>query len=204
MSDMNTQDTINFKRIAKAIAYINQHFKRQPSLAEVADHVHISPFHFQRLFNDWAGTTPKKFLQYISVEHVKKVLRQDHAATLLDATMETELSGTSRLHDLFVSIEGMTPAEYKNGGKGLVINYSFSESPFGKIIVASTGKGVCYMAFEDDQSDAIEKLIDAFPGATVQVRIDRLQQEALGIFKKDWTGLPTIKLHLKGTAFHSS
>jgi len=130
---------INYNRIAEAIDYIKLNFRGQPNLDEVADKVHLSPFHFQRLFTEWAGTSPKKFLQYISVEHAKKILKENQS-TLFETAYETGLSSTNRLHDLFVKIEGMTPAEYKNGGKNLSVNYSFAESPFGKILVASTQK----------------------------------------------------------------
>ncbi|QNL51039.1 methylated-DNA--[protein]-cysteine S-methyltransferase [Olivibacter sp. SDN3] len=197
---MNTQENINYQRIAEAIAYIQNNFKQQPSLDEVAEQVHLSPAHFQRLFTEWAGTSPKKFLQYINVEHAKKVLREDQA-TLFDVAFETGLSSTSRLHDLFVNIEGMTPAEYKNGGQRLSINYSFAESPFGSLIVASTAKGVCYMAFEDDDEQALQKLKHKFPNASFQQKLDLIQQHALFIFQNDWQKLPTIKLHLKGTDF---
>ncbi len=122
---MNTQQNIDYNRIAEAIEYIKTNFKDQPSLDEVAKNIHLSPFHFQRLFKHWAGTSPKKFLQYISVEHAKKVLTESKK-TLFETAYETGLSGTSRLHDLFINIEGMTPAEYKNGGNSLVINYSFA------------------------------------------------------------------------------
>ncbi|MCH5717999.1 helix-turn-helix domain-containing protein [Niabella hibiscisoli] len=111
---MDTQHNINFKRIAEAIDYIKANFKSQPNLDEVAKSIHVSPAHFQRLFTEWAGTSPKKFLQYISIEHAKKMLQQQQVS-LFDAAFETGLSSTSRLHDLFVNIEGMTPAEYKNG-----------------------------------------------------------------------------------------
>src|SRR5690606_24970701 len=104
-------------------------------------------------------------------------------------------------HDLFVKIEGMTPAEYKNGGRNLTIHYSFAESPFGNLIVASTTKGVCHMAFGDDQKMALDDLVGKFPNATFQQRVDQLQEAALAIFRKDWTGLSTVKLHLKGTDF---
>src|SRR6201996_4546409 len=145
---MNTQEIINFDRIAEAISYIKLNFKDQPDLDKVAEQVHLSPFHFQRLFKDWAGVSPKKFLQYLSIEHAKSMLK-DQGATLFDTAYETGLSGTGRLHDLFTTIEGMTPGEYKNGGEALSINYSFAESPFGEIIVASTNKGICHMAFVD-------------------------------------------------------
>ena len=151
---MNSEPTINYKRIAQAINFIKENFKTQPNLDEIAESVNLSPFHFQRLFSEWAGTSPKKFLQYISLQYAKKILKENQA-TLFEAAYETGLSGTSRLHDLFVTIEGMTPAEYKNAGKNLNINYSFSESPFGTILVASTQKGICYMAFCDEQSDFV-------------------------------------------------
>lgn len=198
---MNTQENINYNRIADAIDYIKINFKEQPNLDEIAEKVHLSPFHFQRLFTEWAGTSPKKFLQYISVEHAKKILKENNHATLFDAAYETGLSGTSRLHDLFVNIEGMTPAEYKNGGKNLFINYSFAESPFGNIIVASTEKGVCFMAFAEDEAIGFYDLKRKFPNATFSRKLDLSQQSALFIFQNDWSKLSEIKLHLKGTDF---
>lgn len=198
---MNAQESINYERIAKAIDYIKQHFKEQPNLDEVAANVHLSPFHFQRLFTDWAGTSPKKFLQYTSVEYVKRVLRENGKATLFEAAHKTGLSGTSRLHDLFINIEGMTPAEYKNGGRNLTINYSFGKSPFGNLIVASTSKGVCYMSFYEVEVHALAKLRARFPKAAFQRKLDSLQQEALFVFQYDWRKLPEIKLHLRGTDF---
>ncbi len=197
---MNEQQQLNYNRIAEAIEYIKNNFKEQPNLDEVASKVHLSPFHFQRLFSEWAGTTPKKFLQYISIEHAKKLLT-DKQATLFDTAFETGLSGTGRLHDLFINIEGMTPAEYKNGGNNLSINYSFAESPFGNLIVASTPKGVCYMAFNDNEANALNDLKAKFPKSTFQRRLDLIQQNSLFIFQNDWSKLPEIKLHLKGTDF---
>jgi AraC family transcriptional regulator of adaptative response/methylated-DNA-[protein]-cysteine methyltransferase len=198
---MNTQENINYNRIADAIDYIKTNFKDQPNLDEVAEKVHLSPFHFQRLFTDWAGTSPKKFLQYISVEHAKKILKENNKTTLSDAAFDTGLSGTSRLHDLFVNIEGMTPAEYKNGGKSLEINFSFAESPFGNIIVASTKKGVCFMAFAEDEEAGFQDLKNKFPNAGFSRKLDLSQQNALFIFQNDWSKLSEIKLHLKGTDF---
>lgn len=197
---MNTQETINYNRIAEAIDYIKANFKEQPNLDEVAEKVHLSPFHFQRLFSEWAGTSPKKFLQYTSIEHAKKLLKENRA-TVSETAYETGLSGTSRLHDLFVNIEGMTPAEYKNGGKNLEINYSFAESPFGNIIVASTQKGVCFMAFAEDETIGFVDLKNKFPNASFTRKLDLVQQNALFIFQNDWSKLSEIKLHLKGTDF---
>lgn len=197
---MYEQEQLNYNRIAEAIEYIKTNFKEQPSLEALAAKVHLSPFHFQRLFTEWAGTTPKKFLQYISIEHAKHLLSQQHAS-LSDAAFETGLSGTSRLHDLFINIEGMTPAEYKNGGKNLQINFSYAESPFGNLIVASTSKGICYMAFEEDEISALTQLKKHFMNAQFQQKLDLIQQHALFIFQNDWSKLGQIKLHLKGTSF---
>jgi len=188
----------DYERIKKAIEYIQVNFQQQPDLDAVAKEVYLSPFHFQRLFKEWAGVSPKKFLQYISLQHAKKLLA-DH--TVMDAAYETGLSGSSRLHDLFISIEGMTPGEYKNGGEQLNINYSFAESPFGNIIVASTPKGICHLAFADDENEALKQLQVQFPNATFKQVVDAIQQNALFIFTQDWKNLSKIKLHLKATPF---
>ncbi len=197
---INEQDKIQYHRIAEAITYIRQNFKNQPSLDDIAEKVHISPYHFQRLFTNWAGVSPKKFLQYTSVEYAKQVLEDQHA-TLFDAAYETGLSGTGRLHDLFTKIEGMTPGEYKNGGQNLKINYSYAQSPFGEIMVASTHKGVCYMAFVNNRSETFETLAQRFPNAIYDQKVDEIQQKALCVFTKDWKSIDQVKLHLKGTEF---
>ena len=197
---MNTQNDINYQRIAEAIDYIKTNFREQPDLEKVAEQIHLSPFHFQRLFTEWAGVSPKKFLQFISVEHAKSLLKEKRA-TLFDAAFETGLSGTGRLHDLFIKIEGMTPGEFKNGGEALSINYSFAESPFGKILVASTVKGICYMAFADDETKTFAELKKLYPNAEYHQVVDMIQQNALYIFTKDWNKLNEIKLHVKGSGF---
>lgn len=197
---MSEQEQMNYNRIAEAIEYIKTNFKEQPNLDAVAEKVHLSPFHFQRLFTDWAGVSPKKFLQYISVEHAKQILKEKQA-TLFDAAYETGLSGTGRLHDLFIKIEGMTPGEFRNGGENLQINYSYAESPFGNILVASTPKGICYMAFADNEQQALTDLMQHFPKAQLKQMVDLVQQNALYIFTHDWNKLNQIKLHLKGTDF---
>jgi AraC family transcriptional regulator of adaptative response/methylated-DNA-[protein]-cysteine methyltransferase len=197
---METQEAINYQRIANAITYLKDNFKAQPNLDEVAEKVNISPYHFQRMFTDWAGISPKKFLQYLSIDHAKQMLKENQS-TLADAAFETGLSGTGRLHDLFMNIEGMTPAEYKYGGHALDINYSFAETPFGKILIASTSKGICYMAFADEQELALGLLFEQFPNAKYNQVVDAIQQNALYIFTQDWSKLSQVKLHLKGTPF---
>jgi AraC family transcriptional regulator of adaptative response/methylated-DNA-[protein]-cysteine methyltransferase len=198
---METQQQIDYNRIADAIGFFKENVKAQPGLDEVAGHVHLSPFHFQRMFRQWAGVTPKQFLQYLSVEYAKEILKTT-GSSLFDTAIETGLSGTGRLHDLFIKIEGMTPGEYKNGGAALDINYSFADTPFGKMIVASTAKGICHMAFADaGVRVALDHLTDRFPNARLSQVVDRIQQNALFVFGQDWSKLDEIKIHLKGTDF---
>lgn len=199
MNMLNSSDT-NFNRIKEAIEFLTLHAKEQPTLDEVAASANLSSAHFQRLFTDWVGTSPKQFLKYISLQHAKKLL-SENKSSIAQTTCETGLSGTSRLHDLFVTIEGMTPAEYKNGGRDLILQYSFAETPFGKMLVATTSKGVCHMAFEEENETAISNLKEKFPKATLLEKEDAFQQAALTIFQMDWSNLKEVKLHLKGTAF---
>ena len=190
----------HYQRIAEAIAYIQNNFQRQPQLDEIAAHIHLSSAHFQRLFTEWAGTSPKKFLQYISIEHAKKILKQQQGS-VFDATFATGLSSTSRLHDHFIQIEGMTPAEYKYGGQHLTIHYQFSETPFGHVLIASTQKGICTLRFVENTAEALAHLKEQFPKAMFIAQSDSLQQSALALFQTDHSQLAKIKLHLKGTAF---
>lgn len=187
-----------YQRIAEAIEYIRANFRQQPSLDQIAEQVHLSPHHFQRLFTEWAGVSPKKFMQYISVEYAKSLLHQSQP-TLFDVAHQTGLSGTGRLHDLFVNIEAMTPGEYKAGGAHLMINYSFTSSPFGHLIVASTDKGICYMAFEEYKEQAVLGLRARFPKAVFQEKMDAIQEGALLFFQKG--DIHQVKLHLKGSPF---
>ena len=195
---MNTD--IDFDRITTAIDYIHKNFKRQPSLDEIAGQVHLSPGHFQRIFTEWAGVSPKKFLQYTSLAYAKNLLKE-RQATLFDTAIETGLSGSSRLHDLFITIEGMTPAEYKNGGEGLTINYSLADSLFGKIMGASTNKGICHLSFCNSAPEGINTLKGNFPNAKLVNECDGNQRRAFSIVSNDWEDLDVIKLHLKGTDF---
>jgi AraC family transcriptional regulator of adaptative response/methylated-DNA-[protein]-cysteine methyltransferase len=200
-NELITQQQLNYTRIAEAIAYIQNNFTSQPSFEEIAKEINVSPYHFHKMFTDWAGVSPKKFLQYITVQHARAILKHE-GKTVFDASFETGLSGTGRLHDLFISIEGMTPGEYKHGGKNLTIHYSFAETPFGQVLIASTYKGICYMAFVDDTVKAFDALRVSFPNASFKQITDTLQQQALYIFThSDWTQLNKIKLHLKATPF---
>jgi AraC family transcriptional regulator, regulatory protein of adaptative response / methylated-DNA-[protein]-cysteine methyltransferase len=197
---MNTQDSFNFNRIATAIDFIKNNFTTHPSLDEIAAHVNMSASHFQKMFTDWAGVSPKKFLQYITVSHAKNMLRNKQA-TLFDAAIESGLSGTGRLHDLFINIEGMTPGEYKNGGEDLFIDYCFLESIFGSIIVAATQKGICHIAFYDDEKLAIVHLQKSFAKATYTQKENSFFQTVRTLFNNNFNEIQKIKLHLKGTDF---
>ena len=191
----------HYQRIAQAIEYIQQHFQHQPTLDEVAAQIHLSPAHFQRLFSEWAGTSPKKFLQYISLEHAKSILRSKQSASLLETTWETGLSSSSRLHDLFIQIEGMTPAEYKNGGAGLKISYCYAETLFGRVLVASTQKGVYALSFVEQDEQALQDLIAKCPNAEYVQQEDAMQQRALALLTAQPNSIEQVKLHLKGSAF---
>jgi AraC family transcriptional regulator of adaptative response/methylated-DNA-[protein]-cysteine methyltransferase len=190
----------DYQRIEQAIRFIRENFQDQPDLDEIARQIHLSPFHFQRIFKEWAGVSPKKFLQFISIEYAKQLLKEQKS--LATVSFETGLSGTSRLHDLFIQIEGMTPGEYQQGGKNLHIYYSVAETFFGNILIASTKKGICHLSFFDEISGLPESDIKArFPAATLEQKTDLQQQQALKLFHDDWTDLEKIKLHLKGTPF---
>ncbi len=197
---MASQTDINFKRITEAIGFIRDNFRSQPDLEEIAQKVHLSPAYFHRLFTEWAGISPKKFLQYVSLENAKKII-SDELSTLSETTYDLGFSSTSRLHDLFVKIEGMSPSEYKNGGKNLKINYNFYDSPFGTLVVASTEKGICHLAFEDDRDNTLKNLVRRFPKAEYSITEDEVHQKALQIFTRNWDNIQEIKLHLKGTEF---
>ncbi|MFI5133858.1 MAG: methylated-DNA--[protein]-cysteine S-methyltransferase, partial [Chitinophagales bacterium] len=143
--------------------------------------------------------SPKKFLQFISVEHAKRLLDQN--LSLADVSFETGLSGTGRLHDLFISIECMTPGEYKNYGEALQIHYSYAETFFGDVLIASTPKGICHISFADNEKEELEILKSKFEKASFVQKTDLMQQNTLQIFRQDWDNLPKIKLHLKATPF---
>lgn len=190
----------DYQRIEEAIRYIRENFRDQPDLDQIAKQIHLSPFHFQRLFKEWAGVSPKKFLQFTSIEYAKDLLKEQK--TLATVSFETGLSGTSRLHDLFIQIEGMTPGEYQQGGKNLHIFYSLAETIFGNILIASTEKGVCHISFVDGMPEHPEHEVSLrFPAATLEQKTDLHQQQALKMFRDDWSDLDRVKLHLKGTAF---
>ncbi len=135
----------DYSRIERAILFLEENYHRQPELREVAQSVHLSEFHFQRLFRRWAGISPKRFIQFLTLEHAKKLLGGSHS--VLDATYDAGLSSPGRLHDLFVNLEAMTPGEFKAKGAGLGISYGFHPSPFGECLLSVTERGICGLGF---------------------------------------------------------
>ena len=184
---MINQALIDYQRIERAINYIGDNFKDQPSLDDIAKKINLSPYHFQRLFSRWAGVSPKKYMQYVSLTYAKEVLLEKNQP-LMTLAYDMGLSGTSRLHDLFINIEGMTPGQFKNCGDGLNINYSYSDTLFGNIIVASTSVCVCHVAFENCINVGIENLKKKFPKAKFFKRTDKLQKDALKVISQEKLG----------------
>lgn len=175
---MEKVDSPHYELIAKAIAYIRTHAKTQPSLDEVAQAVHSSPFHLQRVFTEWAGVSPKRYLQFLTKEYAKQQLKS--ANSVLDVAYQSGLSSTSRLHDLMVSCEAMTPGEIKAQGLSLKIGYGFANTPFGSALIAWTPKGVCHFVFANDaDAEAIAHLKALWPLAQWH------QEDAMA---SDWAG----------------
>jgi AraC family transcriptional regulator of adaptative response/methylated-DNA-[protein]-cysteine methyltransferase len=197
---LKIQEVTDYQRVENAIDYITKNFKEEPSLEETASAINLSQYHFQRLFSRWVGVSPKKFFQYVKLVYAKEELISKQLP-LLDVAYDLGFSSASRLHDLFVKVEGMTPGQFKNRGHGLKISYSFYETLFGAMIIGSTNIGICHMAFEDDKEVAIQVLKKKFPNAQFIERRDEMQLNAQRVFRPDWKDLDEIKLHLFGTPF---
>lgn len=145
---------LNYDRVAEAIGFLSQNFREQPSLQDVAEHVHLSPEHFQRIFTEWAGVSPKKFTQFLTIDYLRNHLHE--FSSVQDAADASGLSAQSRVYDLFVNIEGVTPDEFRQRGKGLEIRYGFHNSPFGECFIAATERGICGLSFVSDTTPQVE------------------------------------------------
>lgn len=156
----------DYERIGLAIAYLRRHATRQPDLAAVAQHVNLSEHHFQRLFTRWAGVSPKRFVQYLTVEHAKSRLAGTGGVLALAGAVG--LSGPGRLHDLFVTLEAMSPGEYRARGAGITIRYGVHDSPFGPALVAVTPRGICGLHFVGEVADGIARLRKDWPQADLR------------------------------------
>jgi len=160
-----TQLSDDYARIEQVIYYLEKNANRQPSLSEIADSIHLSEYHFQRLFSRWVGISPKRFLQFITKENAKRLLAQ--SSSILDASYQVGLSSPGRLHDLFVTWEAVTPGEFKQRGEGLSILYGFHPSPFGEVLLGSTERGICHLSFvlSTSRLEAFKTLQRSWPRA---------------------------------------
>lgn len=164
MADLE-QLSQDYERVEQAILFLEENFRRQPSLEEVAKAVGLSEFHFQRLFGRWVGISPKRFLQFLTKEYAKRLL--EDSRDVLDVAYSSGLSGPGRLHELFVTCEAMTPGEYRHGGQGIRISYGFHPSPFGRFMLAVTERGICALRFvrEGGEEASVTSLRRNWPNA---------------------------------------
>ncbi len=201
---LTTPEThINYQRIEKAIQYLEKNFQRQPELDEVAEKIHLSPFHFQRIFTEWAGISPKRFLQFLTVDYLKARIGQ--SKNLAEAATVAGLSSQSRVYDLFTTLEGVTPQEYKLRGCGIQIIYGFHETPFGLCLLGTTERGVCWLSFVQSDEDPTTGL-DAMKAHWHNSIFHHDQDLTAGIAERIFTTNrpPSVnKLHIfaKGTNF---
>ncbi len=201
---MNTdfkQSSEDYLRIEQAILYLENHFKDQPSLDEVAANVGLSEYHFQRLFTRWAGVSPKRFLQFVTKESAKDLL--DKSENLLDTTHQIGLSSLGRLHDLFVNTEAMSPGEYKSRGEGVTIRYGIHLTPFGKCLIGLTERGICHLGFvQGSEGEAIDNLVDEWKEAKMIEDYRATASLVEPIFNLQFnTRIKPLTLHLRGTNF---
>ncbi len=186
----------DWKRMARAIAFLSENYLDQPSLDEAADAVGLSPFHFQRLFTRYVGVSPKSFVGHLTLDRAKQELAD--GASVLGAALEAGLSGPSRLHDLSLKIEAMTPGDYARGGEDIAVDYGFHDCPFGRVLVMATKKGVCGLAFGDEGEDAqmMADMRARWPKALYRENPARTARIAAQIFER---GEGALSLHLIGT-----
>lgn len=200
---LTTQEPeINYARIERALQFLEQQFRRQPSLEEVAEHVHLSPFHFQRMFSHWAGVTPKRFLQFLTIGFLKDKLTTSRS--ILEATEMAGLSSQSRVYDLFTTLEGVTPQEYRTHGHGIQVTYGVHTTPFGLALIATTPRGICWLSFiasDEDPAHEIDKMKNHWHNAVF--RSDKLATEHLidRIFNAGQHHAGPLHLFVKGTTF---
>ena len=189
----------DYQRIEQAIRYLSEHVESQPALDDVSDAVGVSPFHLQRLFRRYAGVTPKQFLQHLTLERAKDALDASHS--VLDASFEAGLSSPARLHDHFVTLEAITPGEYKTGGVGLEVRYGTASTPFGEIFAAETARGICALSFiENGDAGALEALRNQWPHATLVVDDAAASRTASRMFEAHEDRAP-IRVVAIGTNF---
>ncbi|MEZ4804661.1 MAG: bifunctional helix-turn-helix domain-containing protein/methylated-DNA--[protein]-cysteine S-methyltransferase [Bacteroidia bacterium] len=199
--ELKLEQLNTYKLIEKALVFINENRKSRPNLDEISNHVNLSSYHFQKLFTEWAGISPKKYLQLLHFQAAKHILRKGDNS-LFEVTDEIGLSSSGRLHDLFIKIIGMSPDEYKHGGKNLQIKYMNYSSLFGEVFIASTPKGICKIEFETEGVSSLDKLKFNFPNATFIHEFEAIHQKVLDIISnKNSQNIEQLKVHLKASPF---
>jgi len=196
-----TEWSRDYRRIERAINFIEENIDSCPDLAAVAHVAGLSDFHFQRLFSRMVGISPKRYEQFLTKEAAKKLLAGSES--LLDAAYEVGLSGPGRLHDLFVSCEAVTPGEFKSRGEGLTIGYGFHPTPFGEALLASTDKGICalYFTAEDSREEVLARLREEWRNARVAPDQDGTARIIRRIFEGTSKAGAPLTLYLRGTNF---
>src|SRR5438552_12440065 len=192
----------DYEIVKKTLAFIHENWREQPSLEAIAEQAELSPTHLQRLFTRWAGLSPKAFLQAVTLDHARSLLRD--SASILDTAYEVGLSGPGRLHDLFVTHEGMTPGSYKLGGKGLTLRFGFHDCPFGRALVMITDQGLAGLAFADDgqEKDTLLDMQSRWPGAAYIEDWLRTKPYADRIFKpENWRKDQPLRVVFIGSDF---
>ena len=193
----------DYERVASVIRFLDRHHTEQPDLASLASAARLSPFHFHRLFSNWAGVTPKDFLQCLTLEHVKQLLRD--GGNVFDAALDAGLSGPGRLHDLCVTLEAASPGEMKSGGAGLEIDFGFTKTPFGDALIGETKRGVCHLSFvdKDGRAAARDLLASQWPNATLRRNDARIATVASKIFNRNPVerSKRTLRAFVRGTEF---
>jgi AraC family transcriptional regulator, regulatory protein of adaptative response / methylated-DNA-[protein]-cysteine methyltransferase len=193
----------DYERVANVIRFLDRHHTEQPDLSEIASAAKLSPFHFHRLFSAWAGVTPKDFLQCLTLEHVKHLLREGE--NVFSAAIDAGLSGPGRLHDLCVNLEAASPGEMKTGGAGLRIDYGFADTPFGEALIGETARGICHLSFIDSQSrnEARDFLKSQWPNATLRQNDSQIRNVSQRIFDRSSgrNTRPRLRAFVRGTAF---
>jgi len=194
----------DYERIAEAISFISERVINQPTLEEISAHLHMSPFHFQRIFCRWAGVTPKKYLQILTVERAKQLLSD--SKPLLEVSDALGLSSASRLYDHFIHLEAVTPGEYKKDGTGLTIEYAVHLTPFGNVFIAVTPKGICKLAFVDNNGidGQLSELSKIWPHAELCKNIGNTSEIIKSMFGGDVDLSRPLSLHVTGTNFQVS
>lgn len=189
-----------YNTIARAIEYLYTHFKDQPDLEEVAAQVHMSPFHFQRMFTEWAGISPKRFMQILTADFLKQKLRD--FSSIADAADAAGLSSQSRVYDLFVTLEAVTPQEFKEKGNGITIMYGFHDTPFGEVIIGATARGICYLHFvaEGNRDRAVQDLQNDWENAELKYDPEKTAPVAEMVFDPS-KRKEKLNVLVKGTNF---